>query len=175
MLYANIRSKQKPSYGQVFTTCMFISVDSQLLLTCLQHRVVPSVLNPTQRVMSMIVNHLHQVFIKNVYKEKFCPLIEKKSTMHISYYTAVHHLHQVLRAKDGNRSSLFIEMKMIHQIISKIHWMISDESSTYHSICDHQLFRVVTWKHFSQFTCVLWQKDLIWVHLYSATYQTDMV
>ena len=43
---------------------MFFSVDCQLLLTCLQHRMIPFVLNPTQRVMSMIVNHLHQVFSK---------------------------------------------------------------------------------------------------------------
>ena len=57
--------------------------------------------------------------------------------MHISCYTTVHHLHQVFRAKDGYMSSLFREMKMIHQIIS-------DESSREHTICDQQLFRAVT-------------------------------
>ena len=87
----------------------------------------------------------------DIYTEQFSLLTERKSTMDILCYTAVHHLHQVLRAKDGYMSSLFIEMKMIHQIIS-------DESSRQHSMCDQQLFRVVTWKHFSEFTCVLWQK-----------------
>ena len=38
--------------------------------------------------------------------------------MDILWYTAAHHLHQVLRAKDGYMSSLFIEMKVICQIIS---------------------------------------------------------
>ena len=48
--------------GQVFTTCKFFSVDFQLLTTCLQCRVVPSVLNSAHRVLSMTVNHLHKVF-----------------------------------------------------------------------------------------------------------------
>ena len=46
---------------QVITTCKFFSVDFQLLPTCLQHRVVPCVLNPAHRVLSMRVNHLHKV------------------------------------------------------------------------------------------------------------------
>ena len=100
--------------------------------------------------------------VRHIYREVFSIDREK-----------VHHAHFMLHhnsspAKDGYMSSLFIEMKMIHQIIS-------DESSKQHNICDQQLFRVVTWKHFSQFTCVLWQKGLMWVHLYFATYQTDMV
>ena len=179
---------------------MFFSVDCQLLLTCLLHRVIPFVLNPTQGVMSMIVNHLHQVFSKIYIYTEVLSIDTKKSTMHISYCTTVHHLHQVLRAKDGYMPSLFIEMKIIHQIISV-------EYSTYYSVCDYQLFRVVTWKHFSQFTLCIVAKmsnlglsvfcnisnwngvaefcssgfnewagvHLNWVHLHSATCQTDTV
>ena len=151
----------------MFWTCMFCNVDCQLLLTCLQHRVVSFVLCPIQAVLSMTVNHVHHMFSKT-YIERSCQLAQRKSTMHISCYITIHHLYQVLRAKDGYMSSLFIEMKMIH-------WIISDESSRQHTICHQQLFRVVTWKHFSQFTCILWQKGLMWVHLHSTTYQTDMV
>ena len=84
----------------MFTTGMFFSVDCQLLLTCLEHRVAPSVLHPTQRVMSMTINHLHQVFSKTYIQRSFLHW-QRKSTMHISCYTTVPHLHQVLRAKDG--------------------------------------------------------------------------
>ena len=54
----------------------------------------------------------------DIYTEQFSLLTERKSTMDMICYTAVHHLHQVLRAKDGYMSSLFIEIKMICQIIS---------------------------------------------------------
>ena len=104
----------------------------------------------------------------DIYTEQFSLLTERKSTMDMLFYSAVHHLHQVLRAKDGYMSSLFRDIKMIHQIIS-------DQSWTYQSTCNDKLLRVVTWQHFSQLTCVLWQKVLIWVHLHSATYHIDMV
>ena len=43
------------------------------------------------------------------------------------------------------------------------------------TLCDGQLLTVVTWKPFSQFICFLWQKGLMWVHLHSATYKSDIV
>ena len=50
---------------------VFFSVACQLLLTCVQHGVVPSVLNPAHTVMSMIVNDLHQVFSKTYIQRSF--------------------------------------------------------------------------------------------------------
>ena len=49
----------------------FFSVDCQLLPTYLQHRVVPSALNPTHRFLSMTVNHLHKVLSEKDIQRNF--------------------------------------------------------------------------------------------------------
>ena len=104
----------------------------------------------------------------DIYTEQFSLLTERKATMDILFYTAVHHLHQVLSTKDGYMSSPFIGMKMIYHIIS-------DECCKYESTCNHKLLKVVTWKHFSQLTCVLWQKVLSWIHLHIFIDHINMV
>ena len=56
--------------------------------------------------------------------------------MDILCYTELYHLYQVLSAKDEYMSTLYIEMKIIYQIIS-------DECCTYQSTCKHKLLQVV--------------------------------
>ena len=56
-----------------FTTCKFFSVDLQLLPICVQNWVVPSVLNTAHRVLSMTVNHLHNMFCeKDIQRTCLC-------------------------------------------------------------------------------------------------------
>ena len=103
---------------QVITTCKFFSVDFQLLPTCLQHRVVPCVLNPAHRVLSMRVNHLHKVLSEKDIQRAFLCWQTDSSPCTSSATPTVHHLHQVLREKDGEICFLFIERKKINQTIS---------------------------------------------------------
>ena len=102
----------------MFTACKFFSVDFQLLPTCLQNRVVPSVLNPAHRVLSMTVNHLHNVFSENDIQRAFLCWQRDSSPCTFSATPTVHHLHQVLRDKDGEICCLFIDGKKINQTIS---------------------------------------------------------
>ena len=177
---------------------MFFSVDCQLLLTCLQHRVVPSVLHPTQRVMSMTVNNLHQVFSKT-YTEKFSPLTERKSTMHIWCYNTVHHLHQVFRSKrwihvlsvhrDENDSSdnfwwvLKITLYMWSPIIQSSYMKVF-QSVSMCIVAKRSYLGTSAFCHISNWHGIVelcstgfneWSGvHLTWVHLHSATCQTDM-
>ena len=95
---------------------MFFSVDCQLLLTCLQHRFLTSVLNPAHRVMSMSVNHLHKVFSKT-YREVFSVDREK-----------VHHAYLVLPHSSSPTSG--VERKRWIHLLS-VHRDENDSSDNY--------------------------------------------
>ena len=56
---------------QMFTSCSFWRAELQLLPTFLHHRVVPSVVNPANRVLSLVVHHLHKV-LRKIERELFC-------------------------------------------------------------------------------------------------------
>ena len=141
--------------GQVFTTCKFFSVDFQLLSACLQHRVVPSVLHAAHRVLSMTVNHLHSMFSEKDIWRTFLCWQRDSSPYTFSATPTVHHLHQVLREKDGEICCLFIGRKKINQTISD-KWLV--KIALY--IWSQVIQSIVTWQRYSQFTCVLWQKGV---------------
>ena len=86
---------------------MFFSVDCQLLCICIQHRVVPSVLNTAHRVMSMVVNQLHQMFSKTYIQRSF--LCWQK--VHYGHFV----LHRSSSPASGVMSKRWIHVLSVHR------------------------------------------------------------
>ena len=94
---------------------MFCNVDCQLLVTCLQHREVGFVLCPIQTVLSMMLNHVHHMFIKRSYGHATCQphgcKVRLKTSIFTNFWTGggiavIHrpHLHIKKLSFNENRS-----------------------------------------------------------------------
>ena len=89
-----------PHYcGEVFTTCLFSSMDLQLLHICVQNWVVPSVVNTIHRVLSVTVHNLHAMFCEKDIQRTFLCWQQDSSPYRFHATPIIHHLHHMLREK----------------------------------------------------------------------------